>query len=361
MLGIITFQDTTNYGAMLQTYALQEKLFQLGWDNLVINYRNETLNKNERPICLRAQKSLYGVIKYLLLHNDQIKRFRNFKEFYEINVKATADTFDKNTIHLSNNLFDSFIVGSDQVWNLDLTGSDFNYLLKFANNDKTRISYASSLGGFKISSDNRHEYFECLKSFKKLLVREKEGLTEINEKLGLNGEVVLDPTLLLNDREWDKLVSNKLDIKEDYILVYFIDRTKENFEYIRTFAKRKNCKLIYLHNYLKKEHGMINNRTYGPAEFLYLIKNAKYVFTGSFHGLCFSLNYGKNLFLTVSPAKEREGRLINLLNVLNIDTQTNPECDTIKTVTTPNEIIQSNLTKERSKSVQYLKEGLSLL
>lgn len=361
MLGIITFQDTTNYGAMLQTYALQMKLFQLGVDNLIINYRNDTLYKNERPISLRDQKNLYGVIKYFLLHSDQNKRYNNFNEFYKKHIKSTQKVYTKDTIRLTNDLFDSFIVGSDQVWNLDLTGSDYNYLLKFVNNDKSVMSYASSLGGFIISNDNINEYSSCLKSFKKLLVREKEGLEEINKKLKLNGKVVLDPTLLLDAREWDNLVSKKLDITEDYILVYFIDRTKENFEYIRKFARKEKCKVIYLHNYLKKEHGMINNRIYGPSEFLYLIKNAKYVFTGSFHGLCFSLNYGKKLYLTVSPAKAREGRLLNLLDILEIDTESIQECNTIKYVTTANDIIQKKLMKERLQSIQYLKEGLLLL
>lgn len=318
MIGIITFQDTTNFGAMLQAYALQQALKGMGQESEIINYENEFVSKNEKPIRLSDIKSLREFLRFLFLRRSQVKKYKKFKEFQAKYIRLSNDKYDKKNITISNSHYDILMAGSDQIWNGEITNFDFSYFLDFAENSKKIVSYASSLGGYKIPQMLKSEYYDILKRFDKICVREKDGAEMLNSDFGLSADVVVDPTLLLSREEWEEINNSERIIKEEYVLVYFIDRTRENFRYIKNYARKNKLKVIYLQNFLKTEFGMKNNRTAGPLEFLNLIRYANVVFTGSFHGLCFSLIYNKNFYMTSSPARGRQGRITNLLENVEI-------------------------------------------
>lgn len=306
MIGIVTFQDTTNFGAMLQTYALQQSLFLIGEKNEIIRYNNEYLSKNERPSKITEVRSPRELLRYLLLNSTQKRKYQKFVRFFKNNVSSSKEIFDKNTIKNSNKIYNHFLSGSDQIWNAEITEGDFNYLLRFADKNKKLTSYASSMGGYLIEERYSQQYKECLSRYDFISMREQDGIEQIKKLFGLDATLVVDPTLLLTQEEWDEVANRRL-VEEDYILVYFIDRTKENFDYIRMFAKAHNCKVIYLQDFIRTEFGMMNIRDASPEDFISYIKYAKYVFTGSFHGLCFCLIYNKSFYMTISPAKKGKG------------------------------------------------------
>lgn len=138
-----------------------------------------------------------------------------------------------------------------------------------------------------------------LKDFNKITVRENDGVRILREN-GVLGEQVLDPTLLLDINDWN-LVMESIDLPNEYILLYQVNHNKDLCKNADAFAKRKGMKLIRVTNDMSEifwGEGFTYLPT--PAQFLYIIKNAKYVITDSFHGTCFCINFNKN-FIDVLP------------------------------------------------------------
>lgn len=356
MIGILTFQDTTNFGAMLQTYALHKKLLELNIDNEVIKYNNDFLAEHERPIELKRQKDIHGIIRYFVLHRNQKRKYKKFIEFFDKKIASNGIEYNSKNIQDITERYSQFLVGSDQVWNAEITNYDFNYLLDFVKNESKKTSYASSFGGYEIEKFVEKKYEKCLIEFSSILVRELDGKQMLEEKYGIKSSVVLDPTLLLEKEKWDCLLEKRI-IKEKYVLVYFIERNRLNFKRIKDFAKENGLKIIYLQDFIKIEKGMKNVRDASPLDFINYIKYAEYVFTGSYHGLCFSLIYEKNVFMTISPAVKRQSRIDNLLQEIGLSFK-DVSFDNVGKEKLNFLEIEKRLKKSRDKSIELLKESV---
>jgi hypothetical protein len=317
MIGILTFQDTTNYGAILQTYALNRKITSLGFENEVINYHCDYVYENEHPRKILQQRSLKGILRCIVTNRALKNRVRKFHEFSEKYIRISEREYDQSSIAQSNSVYDRFIVGSDQVWNLELNGYDYTFFLDFVSNNAKKNSYATSFGYENIIGDIEKQK-ELLSQFFNLNVREQKGQQIIRKLTGLEADVVLDPTFLLAPSEWDEVASQKI-FSQNYIFVYLINRSKANFRFIRHFAKKHGCKVLYLHNYIKSQPGFVNIRDASPEEFISYVKHAKFVFTGSYHCVCFSLIYHKQVFYTLENHTGRNSRLTYLLNLVHLE------------------------------------------
>lgn len=316
MIGILTFQNTVNYGAMLQVYALTQKISSMGGDCEVINYICDEIKKNEYPLKISDVNSVRKLLHFLFTNNYAKIRFSKFQNFYIRYINSSDREYNKTNISEAEKDYDKIIVGSDQIWNLELSGNDYTYFLDFVEEDSKKYTYAASFGYSEIHGDeNKQRYF--LSKFQQLNVREMSGANIIKKLLGINCNIVLDPTLLMKRNEWDRIIGKRI-ISRDYVVVYLINRDANNFKFIRKFAKKHKLKIIYIHNYLKGEKGMDNARTIGPVEFLNYIKFASYVFTGSFHAICLSLIYHKEFYFTLSNKHNRNSRLIDLIKMLEI-------------------------------------------
>ena len=107
-IGILTFQNTMNYGAKLQEYSLQQYLNNLGEDAEVIDYVDNVIEKSEKPLKLSEQKSIKSIIKYFLLHKYQIRKYNKFKSFTDKYIKRSKDSYTKENIINANNIYDKF-------------------------------------------------------------------------------------------------------------------------------------------------------------------------------------------------------------------------------------------------------------
>lgn len=328
-IGILTFQDTVNYGAVLQEYALQRYINkEYGNISEVIDYKNMKLEEVEKPIKLFKQRTVKGVIKYITCHTHQINKWKKFDEFRLNYVNLSKEIYNKENIADSNNIYEKFIVGSDQVWNTQLTGNDFTYYLDFVKEAKKKNSYAASFGYSELPKEIKSEAISLLKEFNTLNIREKQGkeiiTKEIKEK---EVNVVMDPTFLLEKEEWKKFVDKD---EESYIVVYMIDFKKEVFNFIRKLAKEEKCKIIYIHDAILSQNGMINSKEASPEEFISLINNAKKVVTGSFHALCLSIILEKDFYYTLNSRNNRNSRLINLIGIVGLENREiiNGDCKT---------------------------------
>ena len=187
------------------------------------------------------------------------------------------------------------IAGSDQIWNMT-TGNraeiyDY-YYLQFIERSK-RIAYAPSFGFSEMPGQEDLPFIKRgLLGFDKLSCREQDGCDLIRQITGQEAQCVLDPTLLLDSEQWKELESRpKYNLPEKYVLCYFLgSRTSEYKQAIKEAAM--NLPVIDFDHNNEEFH-----KYTGPAEFLYLISHADFVCTDSFHGVAFSINFGKNFLV----------------------------------------------------------------
>lgn len=354
-IGILTFYNTTNYGALLQAYALQNKIHELGKECEIIRYDCEEITKREKAISFLEIRSIKELIKYIVLNSSQKKKFNKFIEFEQNFMMESKDIYDKNNIKESSEEYDLFIVGSDQVWNLSLSGDDYSFFLDFERDNEKKRAYAASFGYSQVPNKYLKNTEKYLKDFSKIAVREESGKAIVNSVVKKDAVVVLDPTLLLTKEEWFKVSSYKPKY-EKYILLYFIHNKKETFKFARKLAKEKGLKLVYINISPKVAMGMKNLRSASPEEFIGLVKNAEYVITGSFHGVAFSINFNKEFFYETNKSKENyNSRIDNLIKILklenrniNLSNSFDEEIDYKK--------VNNLLSEARENSINVLKE-----
>ena len=318
-VGILTFQNTVNYGAKYQEYALQKYINKCGKDAEVIDYINENIEKRERPLKLTKQRSIKGIIKYFLLHKYQISKQKKFDEFTNKYVKKSKEKYYKNNIEVTNDIYDKFIVGSDQIWNTNTTDDDYAYYLDFVKDNEKKYSYAASFGYSEIPDRNKEKVKELLQEFKELNVREEEGKNIISNLIKKDANVVVDPTFLLSKKDWLE-ISNDIDRKEPYILMYMVNSKNEIFKYIDDMSRKENLEIVSVSDFIKKHNEQEIDLIHDPSleEFISLISNARYVITGSFHAICMSMILEKDFFYMLND-NNVNSRLVNLIKMAGLE------------------------------------------
>ncbi len=288
-IGIITINDNNNYGNRLQNYAVQEILNKKGHESITI-LNNGTTNKFEEKKYMYILRLLKVITENqkIKLKNRFYKRYKFFKEFNKnINYsKKCLNLMFKEKIERE---YDFFIVGSDQVWNPNFNRLTYVDLLSFVS-PKKRISFSASFGIDQIPNKYDQKIKEEISKFKAISVREDIGKKKLEELTGRTDiEVLVDPTMLLNSEEWDKVSKKPKQLQnEKYILNYFLGNlSEERKNEINRIAKENGCKVI---NLLDKSDPFYET---GPSEFLYLEKHAFLICTDSFHSSIFAILYNK--------------------------------------------------------------------
>ena len=197
-----------------------------------------------------------------------------------------------------------------------------------------------------------------LKNYSAISLREQSGVKILND-LEIKGSInVLDPTLLLTGKEWDKISSRRYK-NEEYILVYNLNRNKKIDNYALELSKKTGLKIKFLsyqfHEFYKKGKIICNPKV---KDFLALIKNANYIVTDSFHATAFSLNFNKE-FIIVYPEKYST-RLQSILNILGLQNRVAKNERDVSIIESKINYIEVNklLDKEREKSINWLAKNL---
>ena len=324
-VGIMTFNNSYNYGAALQAYALKEAVNMLGYEASVIDYTIvDDYNRYSHKILSSGLKIAPVKIKDYISNK---RRMYAFSTFRRNNFNLSKDSFfDYDDLSKLNDSYDIFIVGSDQVWNLNLTnGIHNNFLLSFTADNKLRIAYAASLGkGERTFYDNADLLRPYLSRFHAISCREESGAQLLTEITGRDVPVVLDPTLLHDSAFYKNISLEYKNKKEKYILVYSMG-SKIPKEYIFKLARKKHLKIKYSSRLFHM--GLSERFSHsGPAEFIDLVANAEYIITSSFHGTVFSILFKKQFCVyskndnRIQPILTRFGLLDRILSEnFNID------------------------------------------
>ena len=288
-----------NYGNRLQNYALQEVLKQMGVDVETIPMR-------------AGKQSIKSDLKYL------IKTLINCVGDYYPNV--AWERFDKNITwgpypvkgceNLLEKRYEYFIAGSDQIWNPLFDINSDRELLTFVPDEK-RIAYAASIGLNEFPVEFLKHYSIEWNKFHAISVRESQAADIIQKSIGSRPKVVLDPTMLLTEQDWKKVMKEN-KFSRNFFVGYFLGGHKKEYDsYISNCKKEKNCEIIELTD----EFGNIDEKI-GPSEFLEIIYKSQGVFTDSFHGTVFALLFEKPFFVFERVSQKGYGNMNSRINTL---------------------------------------------
>lgn len=320
-VAIVTYHRAMNFGAKLQAYALQEVLREQ-FDTRILDYRCSAIESVFYPRLSWSQK-LRSAVKALMM--PEISRaFRERKHrFHEFDKRLLlSTTYDANTVKAAAEEFDCFVAGSDQVWNLSISGNDANYFLAFAQ-DRQKYSYAASFGGSIDTNTTGGDVPALLEGFQSLLIREQTGVDYVNRlNLSATGYRTVDPVFLIEKDRWIKSMSlSQNGSTEPYILVYFVAMRQQTnaLQFAKKLAAKHGCKVILINAGNPTDPQIVYRNDVGPVEFLELILNARTVVTTSFHAEAFSIIFNKPFYYELTHFHNNTNdRLIGLAELFGL-------------------------------------------
>ncbi len=338
-IGILTFHEADSYGAVLQAYALQQTLGKLGADSEFVQI---TMPKTEA-----SQPTLSGAAAIFArrMQAESKKREALFSAFRQEYMSISpeyrpADPIDED--------YDCFIAGSDQIWNFRIPGADARYFLPFAKPEK-RYSYAASFGADALPEKARAWTAEQLSHFRSISVREDSGCKIVKELTGREAQVCLDPTLLPSREDWQALVQQKAS--EPYALLFLLKYDENLAEKAKAEAQKRGVQLRIVTAAFMPQLGMEPWNTTGVIDWLSAISNACCVFTNSFHGMVFSMIFGRSFHVQrlTGELSSRNGRLEELLDFLQLSRA-------LESLVEPNyDQVWKLLEPRRTASMEYLR------
>lgn len=252
-IGILTFHNAYNFGAVLQAYALKEYLQKNSNCTVeIVNYKNEQIEKEKsRWESLFNNNVIKELARNFLTTPYYLKLDKVFSKF--VNKYLTADNEIKKE-ELSSLKYDLYLVGSDQVWNLTLTGNDKTFFCDFAMQESICCSYAASIGSSAFSNEELQNYKQLIDRFALISFREKE-LVPIFEKIASEKKIcsVVDPVFLLKQDEWNSMASSI--VRKPYVLFFCVGYNAEldqTLEFAKNLAKRKtrSCFICLIKNHM---------------------------------------------------------------------------------------------------------------
>lgn len=310
-IGILTFHWATNYGAVLQAYALSTFLKEIGHTAVIINYKPR-----------RYDNSLWGFFRnrhfmHPILFTRNIVKEKRIDSFRCNYLSLSDRCYKRKDVEKVIANLDIIICGSDQIWNSSFLRSGENkltttYFLDFDNKSLKRIAYAASFGSTTYPKDLSDIIKPILQTFNDISVREASGI-DILSQMGINAKLVPDPTLLITKDIYDKLLSQgKLRSLDNSAFVYML--------------RNESCHRAL--SLLSSKHNIIYSDTESIEQWIYNIKNAKFVVTNSFHCMIFCLLYHVpfSIVLRYEGAKGMNDRFYTLLS----------KCDLLNLITTEN-------------------------
>lgn len=337
-IGVVTFFDAYNYGAIFQTYALQVFLNNINISSCIVKY---SWHPEERINSLKG-------LAYWLLHCRKIKKKREaFKSFLaDCNYTVSCNSDNVNEI---NNECERFVVGSDQVWNSKWNYNSNVFYLTFSNQ---KFSYAASFGSVSSITKYREKIIkDDLSIFNAISVREKSAQTFL-KTLGIESRTNIDPVFLLKCDEWiNKTEKNKYG---RYILIYSLENNGEMLNFAKELALKKGVKLLIVSDTNKKKIFDINTVRYpSPEKFLTLFYHAEAIVTNSFHGAAFSIVFNKQFYSFLQKSKSAPNdRIIDLLDDCELSSRI--VNDSFKDKECNFEKANAFIEKERKKAAEYL-------
>lgn len=373
-IGILTLPLHTNYGGILQAYALFKVLEKMGHDVYLIDTR---FKKDS------TWKTLKKQIKSFFKNNPQSKKTAYLnkiknqsyltytKPFIDKYLPKTTETFDNPKTmgkKIGKYNFEALIVGSDQIWNpkyyKNIEIAFFSFL---DDSNLIRISYAPSFGGdvWKYSAEKEKICKDLIQKFNSVSVREDSGVLLCEKHLGIKPTWVLDPTMLLSENDYIELISNSGLTKNGNLFTYILDKTDDKNNIINSVANR--FKLIPQElDFMEWEESIpLEWSTKATVEdWISKFYEAEFIVTDSFHGTVFSILFNKPFFSIINVDRGAT-RFQSLLKSFNLEDRMLSSYEDLTESVLEKEInwkaVHQNLAERRRISFSFLSEGLKKL
>lgn len=328
-IGIITLPLHTNYGGILQAYALETILKSQGHEVCHIEEKHYPQKVDPRLIIPKVIKRL--IIKIFRDKRTRIYSEAYYNKSYPIITQYTLDFVKKNLnlrtvktfFDIKEGEYDTFIVGSDQVWRPFYYSKIEKMYLSFAKGwDIKRLAYSASLGTDKweYSESQTKECRKLLKDFNLISVREQSGVKLIKEHFGLNAIQVLDPTMLLTAADYLALL-DKNPSEQNSIMQYILDENDDVYNKIKSLASKENLIVKRANSRFEDIYAPVEQRIQPPVEsWLNSFVESKLVITDSFHATVFSILFHKPFYVLVNPQRGAS-RIIDLLAMFGLSSR----------------------------------------
>lgn len=364
-VGLLTMHRVVNFGSVLQAYATQVAIEKLGYSCELINYRypNEIHHGDPVSIPIKIARWLMQ-IRYGFPGSKQQKAFARFRNRY---LHQSHDYPTRESLYESVPDYDTYVVGSDQTWNIRHIGNDDTFLLPFVPQNKRLISYASSAARKELPEQYVDTFRKNLSRFSAISVRERHTQELVRNLIGRDVPVMLDPTLLLDINDWKKIAdTSKIRINKPFILIYILKYSFSPYpaatNVIRKVHEKYQMPVVAIRYSAREKLGIKNvidlHEGIGPEDFVWLFMNASFVVTTSFHGTVFALNFRKPLY-SIYDSQLEDDRIYSILHLLGAELCGVDIRDGKVNEDMPDyDKISANLNVEREKSWKYLKENL---
>ena len=345
---------TYNYGATMQAYALQSFIESLGHKCSLIDHTG--FEGTHRTIQLT---DLSRANLYKLPYKFQLERgYASFERFYAEHMNMTRRYDSLESLCAEPPASDAFVTGSDQVWN-PRDAMYRKFFLEFVPDGKKKISYAASIGDAFIPEEKAKYYREQLKKFDSISVREAQGKKLIEGLTDKEIHVNCDPVFLLDINKWKSLEKPVSRIKKPYILCYMIYTPLWFSDWMKKVKKKTGLDVVFVGlDGFRRIYYDKYVRCAGPSELLWLVDNAEFVVSSSFHGNAFSVLYGKKLISLPDP--KRPDRIHNLLSMFGLEKCELFENNPMKEpYTIDYKLISQTISEQRDIAERYLSGALT--
>ena len=377
-IGIVTILNVNNYGAELQCCALYRKLQKMGYDAEVINYLfginpKHVFDGEKRTVPISFKQlvkiKLLPVVQNLLCFSYKSnKRIRNqrFEDFHASYNHLTDIVYPSvKSLYEADFNYDVLCIGSDQVWNYMKGYSLEPFFACFDKKSTKKISYGSSIGLSSLTKEAESVFKNALSDFSHLSVREQQASDLLGKLLHRDIDVVLDPTLLLDNKEWLEIAKFDMCPAQKYVLVYIVTIKPCNYvlELARHIARQRNLQIVRICRDAYPEHSGNDIQellTAGPSDFVGLFSRAEFVVTNSFHGTVFSINFSRPFYSIIRTHHSTNSRLTSILKKLNLEDRIVPIGSPLPEISDIDFTIPSEkLSKERVHSENYIRKALN--
>ncbi len=333
-IGIITLPFNSNYGGLLQAFALQTVLKQMGHEVWAVNRRNRIMPFKIKVLSSanRLIKSIIngkmGVIRSWATAKEELVIDRHTNRFLSENIQTTVFLKSESDFaKLSQYEFDAYVVGSDQVWRPKYSPRLANHFLGFIDDtvNPKRISYAASFGvdNWEFTSEQTGECRKLVAKFNAVSVREDTAVKLCKQNFGVEATQVLDPTLLVPKEEYIRLVEkDKIPKCNGTLLTYVLDKSPDKLEFIKKIILETGLdEVSIMPKSLFRDAGRkkISDCIYPPVTaWLRGFMDAEYVVTDSFHGMAFAIIFNKP-FLALGNTKRGMTRFSSLVKLFGLE------------------------------------------
>lgn len=288
-IDVITLNAVPNYGSVLQAFATQEILKQYGCKVYIVNYIREDIHPKNLMKSWCGNNIIKKIIMYPTLKRWE-KVFGDFNKTY-LNLTSNAYTTEKDFEKYPLKA-DAYCTGSDQVWNSKWNKDIILPLyLSFVPKTNFKFAYAASFGNENISKKEIEVTKKYIEEYNFISVREDYAKEILKNQYGYESAIhIVDPTLAMSPGFWRKYATPR-KVKEEYILIYNLNRSRAFDNYAKQLSKKTGLKLVRFctryDQFYRVGKSMLIPEVF---DFISLIDNAKYVLTDSFHATAFSMN-----------------------------------------------------------------------